>query len=329
MGGSRSEGATSSLEPTPSTSTATPIQNPQRPKPILPNPPRFGGERRNYESWKAGMTAKLRVDNQSLGSYADQFVYIYAHLEGAAQQMCLAYFQHTVWTSGATPDNFIAYLDRSYKDPNRQMRATNQLRIMKQGESSFAAFLPKFERALADAGASEWADQAKVAFLEGALNQRLIRALVTERMPKQYGEYVSRILEIDGKLQALPKMPAYGTQERARAQQSRASPELGRPRTQYRMSPEPMDWEPAQPVKIASTANRRNELSPAEFDRCRKEGRCFLCKETGHRALHCEKRNKTTRKKTSVVRTELKEQRVESSDEETVEVQSDEDGPLN
>ena len=271
------------------------------------------------------MVAKLKVDDQSLGSQADQFVYIYAHLEGAAQQTCLAYFQHTAWTKEATPDHFIAYLDRSYKDPNRKMRATNQLRTMKQGEASFASFLPRFERALADAGASDWADEAKVAFLEGTLNQKMIRVMVTERLPKTYGEYVARILEIDGKLQSLLGKLSYfpDWNARPRGSQPRAGPEDERPRTQNRTSPERMDWEPTQPVKIGAATSDRGDLTPVQRSRCLREGRCFICREPGHRALNCEKRSRKT-KKTSVVRTELKE-RIESSDEEIVETLSDEE----
>ncbi|KAK2735575.1 pol-like protein [Colletotrichum kahawae] len=43
-----------------------------------------------------------------------------------------------------------------------------------------ASFLPRFKRILAKASGANWADKAKIAFLEGALSTRLKRGLMRD-----------------------------------------------------------------------------------------------------------------------------------------------------
>jgi hypothetical protein len=273
------------------TSQATPSSmtggSPTRPKPILPNPPKFNGDRKKYEAWKVEMMAKIRTDSESIGTPATQFAYVNSRLEGAAQQMCLAYVQLTAWTADATAEGFFAYLDRSYADPNRKLRATDRLRTMKQGDSTFSSFLPRFERALADAGASQWADEARIAFLGGTLNESFRRAMVGHQMPNSYTDYVLRLIEVDGQLQTLKKH----------------SPRTTRSQT------ENMEWEPSQTIQVA-LGKTRTALTPEERERCQKEGRCFYCREKGHRATECREKKDRTRtvKKISVTKTELREE---------------------
>jgi hypothetical protein len=265
-----------------------------RPKPILPNPPKFNGDRRMYEAWKLETLTKIQADAASIGTPANQFAYINSRLEGAAQQMCLAYVQLTSWTEQATPEGFFAYLDQSYADPNRKMRATDRLRTMKQGDSTFASFLPRFERALADAGASTWADEAKIAFLGGALNQEIRRALVGHTTPAFYGEYVRKLIEMDGQLQTLRRTP------------SQRQPKISGN----------MDWEPTQTVQAYPTQSQAY-LSSEDRDKCMREGRCFRCKEKGHRSAECQQKTQShtrTKKHVSVTRTEMKEESESDTD---------------
>ena len=278
---------------TPSDTYTTPYH---RPKPILPNPPKFGGDRRVYEAWKAEITSKLDIDAQAIGPPSNQFAYINSRLEGAAQQMCLAFFQSTAQTPAATPADFLAYLDRSYADPNRKLRATTLLRTMKQKESTFAGFLPRFEKALADAGAATWAEDAKIAFLEGTLNQDLQRAMLSYRKPATYGEYVTQLLEMDGRLQNLQRTQPY--------------------REQQRTTNSKMDWEPTQTVQVHPTQSQAY-LSSEDRDKCMKEGRCFRCKEKGHRSAECQQKTQShtrTKKHVSVTRTKVKEESESDTD---------------
>ena len=71
------------------------------------------------------------------------------------------------------------------------MQATECLCIMRQGDARFASFLPKFEKALANAGASLWANKAKIAFLGGTLNNKIRRAMLGHYMPDTYVAYIA------------------------------------------------------------------------------------------------------------------------------------------
>jgi hypothetical protein len=294
--------------PATETSTQPKTQTPDgftpRPKPVLPNPPKFSGDRKSYEVWRREITNKIRIDAASIGPPTNQFAYINSRLEGAAAQMCLTFVDMTAWTEDATPDNFISYLDRSYSDPNRELRASQRLRTMKQGDVSFSSFLPRFERALAEAGGSSWADKAKITFLEGTLNKELLNALVGRDAPQEYGSYVSKILNIDGQLQAVRRTAFRSTRPSQRQDN--------------------MDWEPTETTRIA--ANRQNlpRLTAEERARCQAQGLCFRCRQKGHRAQECpgtEPRPRTvTKEKTCITKTRVEE--VESEKEEASSVSS-------
>ena len=43
-----------------------------------------------------------------------------------------------------------------------------------------------FEKTLAEVGGTDWADQAKLAFLEGALNDQLTRSLISVTISTDY-----------------------------------------------------------------------------------------------------------------------------------------------
>ncbi len=56
----------------------------RKPRPRIPDPVRFKGDRSEWLSWRTMMAAKLKVDHAAIGSLSDQFVYIYSRLEGNA-----------------------------------------------------------------------------------------------------------------------------------------------------------------------------------------------------------------------------------------------------
>lgn len=164
---------------------------------------------------------------------------------------------------------------------------------MKQGTVSFASFLPRFERALAEAGGSTWADKAKIAFLEGTLNQDTRRTLVTIDQPTLYTQFVQKLLQIDGKLNALRDHP------RERERPRRPSNE--------------MDWEPTQTTKVSKT----RPLSDEERQRYMEQGRCFGCGEKGHIRPQCPKKGGSQKATTRIKKKKISKPKIEiQSDEE-------------
>ncbi|KAF4474222.1 Transposon Tf2-9 polyprotein [Colletotrichum fructicola Nara gc5] len=96
-------------------------------------------------------------------------------------------------------DQFMQYLETRYGDPNAEARALDRLRTIRQKENeSFATFLPKFEKELAEGGGGHWADAVRINYLKGALNSTLRDRLISViDPPKTYPEY-ARVLMIIG-----------------------------------------------------------------------------------------------------------------------------------
>src|SRR5271170_5646987 len=85
--------------PTPTPAEATPasiataeiVAEPRRTKAVLPNPPKFNGNRNEFEGWKSLISDKIEVDGDVIGSGKNQFVYVASRLEGKALQLALTF----------------------------------------------------------------------------------------------------------------------------------------------------------------------------------------------------------------------------------------------
>ncbi len=91
-------------------------------------------------------------------------------------------------TSLKTTQDFLSYLESCYGDPNTSARAAIRLReITQKDNESFATFLPKFEREMADAGGAGWPDVVQINYLEAALNKKMAAQLIPmTQLPTTY-----------------------------------------------------------------------------------------------------------------------------------------------
>ena len=114
------------------------------------------------------------------------------------------------------------------------------LRTIRQGPKEFfSSFLPRFERALADAGGMAWPDEVKRSHLDGALTFELRRLIITMPAITTYGDYVNEILRVSNLHRA--------TMRHAPKEQS----------TAYRGANETMDWEPTRAAAVAPSQNSK------------------------------------------------------------------------
>jgi hypothetical protein len=164
----------------------------------LPDPPRFDGNRKNYRSWKLEMEGKLRTDGCLLGPPADQFTYIYSRLGVLPQAMAAAFYESGGPGGARNPADFLRYLTSTYEDPNVAQHALNKLDEMAQGEKeSFAAFYPRFEKELADAGGAAWSDAVRINYLRRVLNKEMKNYLISMlHLPKDYLGFVRELHEL-------------------------------------------------------------------------------------------------------------------------------------
>jgi hypothetical protein len=174
-------------------------------KATLPDPPRFDGTRKNFRTWQLEIRSKLRVDGPVLGLRADQFAYIYARLDQAAQAMAAAYYEKGGPDGAHDPDQFLAYLTACYGDPNAEQRALSRLETMRQGEKeSFSTFLPKFEKELADSGGAEWNDTVRINSLRRVINHDLRTHLAGQlSLPREYPAFVNAVQNLGANLDDL------------------------------------------------------------------------------------------------------------------------------
>lgn len=279
----------------------SPPGQPKKKKMTLPDPPRFDGNRKKYRNWRLEMEGKLRTDGCLLGSPADQFTYIYSRLGDTPQSMAAAYYESGGPGSTRNPTRFLQYLTTTYEDPNVAQHALNNLDSMAQGKTeSFAAFYPRFEKQLADAGGATWHDVVQINYLRKTLNDEMKDLLVPMlHLPKDYPGFVQELHNLGANVDA-----RRATQRRAvkrppfLPQARNASPDQRAPRHQdYNRTTTPpydmMDWEPTKISRMIQQDNprlagkRAKWIDEKEKERRRKEGRCFRCGRTGCTVAEC------------------------------------------
>jgi hypothetical protein len=268
----------------PSVSPPDPPPQPKRPKPVLPDPPIFTGKRSEWGPWKDQTASKIDVDGAAIGDLKEQFAYIQTRLGGTPAKTVLAFVQAARANGTNTPDNFLAYLENVYGDANLAERANNKLNSMTQGREAFATFLPKFERTLAEAGGSEWADQVKINTLKRMLNQELRKSLVyIPDHPEVYNDFVRTLQTLASRLAALhPKGTAATTTSTTTNDAMEWEPSVNKAQTSDGPS-----------VGKAQTSSGSNEQKRAKWvskdvlEERRAANKCLRCGGSGHFVSSC------------------------------------------
>ncbi len=301
---------------------ATPVATPQSPTPpalptvavtppsppgqtkkkmTLPDPPRFDGNRKKYRNWRLEMEGKLRTDGCLLGSPTDQFTYIYSRLGDTPQSMAAAFYESGGPGGTRNPSSFLKYLSTTYEDPNVAQHALNNLDSIAQGKAeSFAAFYPRFEKQLADAGGATWHAVVQINYLRKALNDEMKDLLVPMlHLPKDYPGFVQELHNLGANVDARRATQRRASRRAPSLPQARnASPDQRATKHQNheRATTPPydmMDWEPTRVSRMIQQDNpklagkRAKWIDDKEKERRRKEGRCFRCGRTGCVVAEC------------------------------------------
>lgn len=198
------------------------------------------------------------------------------------------------------PEDFMEYLDRTYKDPNTASRAAEELRRMRQQDRvPFASFLPRFEQALSNAGGASWPDTAKITFLKGAINTELARSLVVAKLPEDYSSWVQEIQRIASNLENLHDGERAESWRRPRGRHDKAVPTT-RVDADGDVMMAKLNSKPAR-----QRQNRRKSSSPSQEDL----RTCYQCGQEGHLARGCLSKGKinTPRRERRIARTAPRE----------------------
>jgi hypothetical protein len=246
-------------------------------KATLPDPPRFDGNRKEFPAWLLELRYKLETDGPAIGLSKDQFSYIFSRLEKGAKAMTTTFAESGGPGRAFNPDAFLTYLSGCYGDPNLKQRALGRLTDLRQGDKeSFAAFLPRFEKELADSGGAAWPGDVQINHLRSSLNQGLTKLLLGQRdMPTDYLGFIRALQQLGTNLDG----ERYQTRRTYQPSQAKSPSSGQRPSP----SPDAMDWEPTKVNKAVLEQNkqlagkRAKWVNRDEMERRRKEGSCFRC----------------------------------------------------
>lgn len=270
---------------------------PNRPRHCLPPLSQFSGERSKYRAWRTEARIKLSVDGSAYGSEEAKIGAIHAALTGVAKVNCTAKVSSLLEEETPQVDSLLAYLDLSYANRHEVQQALQKLATLKQGNKTFASFLPDFERLMADAGGASWPEDVKKDKLSNAVASDILAAstaVLATSPPDTYNglvelfsgvaaqqEFVARRSQLDGPSRPPQTRRAVGPAD-----------------------PDAMDWEPTPVRSRVMNANghrngpglpddnvfrgrRAKWISEDEYRRRRSEHLCLRCSRPGCRTALC------------------------------------------
>lgn len=256
---------------------------PESPKEKLPMLEKFRGNRAMWDEWHLAAVHKLKKDGPAIGSSFDQFMYLFARLDGEASKMVSTTARLLSESETGSGVAFLDYLHTVFGDPNKKARAQQQLYNLRQKEKEpFSSFLPRFETILATAGWSYYDDDQKISLLKNALSREIRTALVGRSLPPIWSEFISFILTISSEIAALQQQfhsPVPAQQTRNNSSHSPAT------------YPNTMDWEPIKSTVLGTqntTGQRATWVKRETLEFRRKKGLCVRCGNKGHRSPTCQ-----------------------------------------
>lgn len=253
---------------------------------LMPNPKPYKGDRREYAAWAQTMRDKIDLDADKLGGNRHVWYLINSCLDKAPQRVVATFYASGGPGSNYDPEDFMAYLDRTYKERDSAARGAAALQTLRQKDTqSFASFFPEFEKKLAEAGGIEWHSSAKLAFLTNAISPRLKDGLAAVKLPSDFTQCVDEIHEIAWKFEAQSR--AQG-KLRARMPYTQAR---GAPASASRPSRDHDGDVAMVDVRKVETSREKDESNP-DPKRGRANVECWNCGKKGHRQANCKKAQK-------------------------------------
>ena len=249
----------------------------------LPWPEKFKGDRLRYPAWETAMQHKLNRDAGFIGGPEDQFYAIWERLEGTAQKTVEPFFIAGGIANTRNPADFFLVLRNHFLDVNRSKLAGQELRQLKQSPNQkFTTFYATFERTLAEAGGALWPDKAKLTLLEGAVNYKLQKALVTRDVPETYNDWVSMAMTVSTRLDNLERNATGYT----------GGNRKGAADSDDKQVDQEGDTQMTGVHASSSRAETRKKArakwaTPEERERRRTEGRCLRCGAANCRIARC------------------------------------------
>jgi hypothetical protein len=219
----------------------------------LPDPPAFNGKRKDLPSFVRKLQYKLEGNADRFPTERSRLLYAHSRLDRDVVALIDPLMDNDI----GNVDQFVAFLEATYGDPNKEMTALNKLNNLRQGKKSFTTHFAEFRRIAADTGLNEI---GLIASLRHSLSFELQRAMVGEALPSDLNTYANLIATYDNNMRFLPVSSPY---------RPRSAPTS-------RHDPDAMEIDSSYaPVGSKERENRK------------KKGLCFKCGKHGHISRDC------------------------------------------
>jgi hypothetical protein len=243
----------------PSQTTPPSTQTPSKSVPVksnhLPDPPAFNSKRKDLPAFIHKLQYKLEGNADQFPTKRSQLLYAHSRLN----QDVVALIDPLIDTNISNVDQFVAFLEATYGDPNKEMTALSKLSNLKQGKRSFTTHFAKFQQLAANTGLNKI---GLITSLRHSLSLKLQRAMVGEALPNNLNTYTNLITTYNNNMRFLPV----------------AASAPYRPQTTLISQRDPDAMEIDSSYTPVGSKERENR---------KKKGLCFKCSKHGHISQDC------------------------------------------
>jgi hypothetical protein len=219
------------------------------------------------------MQSKLEANHDHFPTQALQIGYIQSRVAGIAALHINPRLRPTATNKFKTADEIFEVLEKVFGDPDRRYTARQAYRKLYQNKDSFATFWAEFQRLTVELDIDE---ETLIDDLRHKVSSKMQAALVTEINPISLHALARKCLLIDQNIQKLQKQEARYT-----------APALRNQRQQNTQGQDyQKDYQNTSVKPYTPRLYRAPHSDPAK-EKLMKEGRCFVCQQTGHRAIKC------------------------------------------
>jgi hypothetical protein len=261
-----------------------------------PDPDMFDGTRKQYQVFYQQLTAKVENDKDDFETDKRACDYAFARLRGTAATLTLPYMNQMRASSSWNFDRLLGFFNQMFGDPHKEERARDKLWSMSQGKKNIRSYVMEFQEQLLLSNSALDEDTKMMIFRKG-LSHKLQDKLIGLKS-KNLNELQDRTIEIADQLYRMD----YHIKGSSHNRQSNES-QTGRLYSRRR-SPSPV-VDVMEGVEYTGRSGKPRRLGSSEYDRLRREGRCFNCKRKGHISTTClenEELSKQTKKTVGVAK---------------------------
>jgi hypothetical protein len=261
-----------------------------------PDPDMFDGTRKQYQVFYQQLTAKVENDKDDFETDKRACDYAFARLRGTAATLTLPYMNQMRASSSWNFDQLLGFFNQMFGDPHKEERARDKLWSMSQGKKNIRSYVMEFQEQLLLSNSALDEDTKMMIFRKG-LSHKLQDKLIGLKS-KNLNELQDRTIEIADQLYRMD-YHIKGSSHKGQSNESRTGKMYSR-----RRSPSPVT-DAMEGVEYTGRSGKPQRLSSLEYDRLRREGRCFNCKRRGHVSTACsedEESSKKTKKTVGVAR---------------------------